>query len=461
MSNQVNLSWVTREMLTSWRKNTGSAKEAICANASIPAPEIKSEKFLRILTIYGPDFSDLTAFEYAQLHYYFGFDAVSSGNESDEIKAVLDKVKPVTVMQIYLTDLATKLFRAVSENRDTWRTYPVVFLEINRNHDNDVLSSQYFRVLAPNTSRTLRAEEFIEVAQPIAQRISSYYNYVSFKKLVEENYVTRAQQIKDQSSDEWKAGIKKELKSVVHFIEPLSRFIEKQLFVGETLWKDPNTLIERKEWIKKAMMGMLDAFELPKIESVISTLSDLKSKAPDAFNLEGYVTRVVNVLIDAVTFCKDLIENSRNGLKEILNDLGDSLDVLIAYACGFWNGIVDAIVGILDSVQWVATLIIELIFLPDILDYSKELFDEIKQLDIKFDFEELMDSIVELIASNRELIIEKVDRFEHDLGNPRIAAYHFGYMVYMVVELFLPPLKLIRVLRPTGKIFKQMANATK
>ena len=58
----------------------------------------------------------------------------------------------------------------------------------------------------------------------------------------------------------------------------------------------------------------------------------------------------------------------------------------------------------------------------------------------------------------QELIIEKADRIAHDLGNPRIAAYNFGYLVYMVVEMFLPPLKLTKAIRPVGKMFKHIVK---
>jgi len=450
---KVNLPLVVKQLKHAWEKPIkNSFWEVILADTNIPSPEIIDKDGLSILTIYNVDLSELDLHERALLGIIYKIRFGNRGGEerTEELINILNKINPKVEVKIYVSDHATKLYaEADRQRKKTSREYPVMLIEINRDAEKDVLSSQYFKFLAPNRSKPeFEINKFLGTISPLKGFIRSFYNYeYSLKELVEGNFESSKQQRAKKTKEEDEQFIKSKLKELVTVIPEISNGIEETFRVGDRFWKDPQVLQYRHAMYKEALNDLIDAFVFPDLDYLIELFKEIRSLVQilgsvvsSENKVYAYTIDTISTIIETLEFCESVFDQIKADLNSLLTDTSDSLDVLLAYACGVWNGIVDAIVGIFDSIELIVTIAIEVAFLP--------------QIDFRTGFKEMMMALVKFIQLNREKIIKKIDALEHKASNPRILAYNFGYIVYAVVEMFMPPLKITGALSKGGKLFK-------
>lgn len=185
----------------------------------------------------------------------------------------------------------------------------------------------------------------------------------------------------------------------------------------------------------------------------------------------------------------ELITRFRNGISSFLAlassainwldtnrpDFSESIDTLVGYFSGLWDGIVDAILGFIDTISLVFHIIIALFKhggkLHDVFELMLEIIDEFLAVLEKVPWGSLWQIITEdLYPEVRDFFIESTDELMFSIGDaisrtPAVSGYYFGYLVYNLVEMFFPPMKFSKIsgvandaANLTSKFFKRMAG---
>lgn len=138
-------------------------------------------------------------------------------------------------------------------------------------------------------------------------------------------------------------------------------------------------------------------------------------------------------------------------LESLMGSAEDTIDTVIAYVCGLWDGIIEAIIGMLEFagliLRGLAALLSEKTDLGHLTEFVREATDEVIQAFSAVNWarfgdrfmKEIAPMIVEVVKKKVQVFIDEATR------TPAVAAYYFGYLVYMIVEFFFPPLKFGQV----------------
>ena len=220
-----------------------------------------------------------------------------------------------------------------------------------------------------------------------------------------------------------------------------------------------DTLIKGTTLPLDVLLGVLETALSEGTEIFTDILSSISDAAGDfADKVQAVATMLVNALSmirRKLAELRGLSTTIADWFKSQAKDLNDNLDVLIGYLAGVWDGVVDAVLGFLDTINLVVTAVLGLFKLADnagdVLDLSLEILDDLlATLDqIGWDgmWEEFMTNIY---PSIRDTLTKQGRDLSQAIGdkitaNDAAVGYYFGYLVYMVAEMFFPPMKLSKV----------------
>jgi len=142
-------------------------------------------------------------------------------------------------------------------------------------------------------------------------------------------------------------------------------------------------------------------------------------------------------------------------------DTIDSLNALIGFVSGLWDGIIDLITGILGLINLALELIklllgssqvyrstIQLIL--EATDQLLQSFDQINWGEFWGHFQE------HTLPKFKQLVEESAEDLVNNLAaNSGLVGYYFGYLVYNIIETLIPPLKLSKL----GKVGSAASKA--
>lgn len=218
-------------------------------------------------------------------------------------------------------------------------------------------------------------------------------------------------------------------------------------FVGTALGALDKTLSLIEKLFKSGAEAVVDFFS--------EVAGSLASSAQAAKETAKLVLGVLQTVRDKVHGLQAFATKAADWFNRQFGDLEESVDVLVGYFSGVWNGLVDAVLGIFDTINLVVTIILGLFRLADVAEdawnLSLEIIDEIIGSLDGTSLDDMWDTFTtKTFPDLKKTLTEKgqelVDAFDKALtSNNAAVGYYFGYLVYMVAESFFPPIKLTKV----------------
>ncbi|MEQ1905081.1 MAG: hypothetical protein ABL888_12910 [Pirellulaceae bacterium] len=192
-----------------------------------------------------------------------------------------------------------------------------------------------------------------------------------------------------------------------------------------------------------------------------ATLDEAVAQLEDAdlgLGTAATVTAAIPVLGDLVAkinaawiSVRDFVTTAVRTVRDILAGGGESIETILGYVCGLWDGIMDAVIGFLElaalAIKVLGAFISKSHNLGLIVDVVREAADEIFQALTRIDWleflirfkEEIVPLIVELLKKKGNAFIDEATR------SSAVAGYYFGYLVYTIAEFFFPPLQIAKI----------------
>lgn len=210
-----------------------------------------------------------------------------------------------------------------------------------------------------------------------------------------------------------------------------------------------------------ALEELFDTGASAVVDFLSDNLGDLADPAVAAKEFAQLVLEVFRVVRSKIRALRELGNDVVDWFDKTFGSLQESVDVLIGYFSGVWNGLVDAILGIFDTVNLIVTIILGLFRVgavaDDAWDLALEIIDEIlvgleatSWTDIWAEFtENIYPEIRDTLLEQGRALADAIDKAF--TSNNAAVGYYLGYVVYMVVENFFPPIKLTKVARAASR----------
>ncbi|CCO47323.1 hypothetical protein VIBNISOn1_30013 [Vibrio nigripulchritudo SOn1] len=312
----------------------------------------------------------------------------------------------------------------------------------------------------------------------------------------------------EQSEEsDFKLFIVESLESLSKILDGFSKDLVSDLHVPRELWHpkerpaDFNQMVrEAGETINNGMNSMLVAMEsvISDIQSAIDyALKELESWVVGAMDaIINIFKGIVDTLDDAIEFAEGLVvsltlllKRFKAGFASFLAhaksallwmdknrpDFNESIDTFIGFFGGVWDGIVDSILGFIDTLSLILQLIIGAFKhggkLGDAFSLMLEVADDFIAVLRKIPWDNLWYLFTEeLYPEVKTFFTETSDELMFAIGDaisrtPAASGYYFGYLVYNLVEMFFPPLKFSKISGAaneaadlTSKFFQKMAK---
>ena len=239
--------------------------------------------------------------------------------------------------------------------------------------------------------------------------------------------------------------------------------------VGLSLDAVNATLATLEKVLERGIDAIIEFFE--------EKFGDRAASIKAARQLVSLVLQVVGTMRDKLSELRAFGYSAATWFDQTFGEVEESIDVLIGYFAGVWNGLVDAVLGIFDTVNLAISIVLGLFRLGDTAseawNLSLELVDEVIQgladADLMTTWDDFTENVFpELIDALTRHGSEIADAMGHTLTtNNAAVGYYFGYMVYMAAEMFFPPIKLTKVARgarrsaqATSAFFKRLSKFT-
>ncbi len=210
-----------------------------------------------------------------------------------------------------------------------------------------------------------------------------------------------------------------------------------------------------------ALEKLFDSGAAAVLDFLSEQLGSLADPAVAAEQLAQQVLSIIRLVRDKITALRKFGNSVTDWFDQTFGSLKESVDVIIGYFAGVWNGLVDAILGIFDTVNMVVSIILGLFkfgaVAAEAWDLTLEIIDEVlaglestawKDIWTEFSesiYPEIRDTLLE---QGRELA-DAIDKAF--TSNNAAVGYYFGYLVYMIAENFFPPIKLTKVARVANR----------
>lgn len=417
----------------------------------------------------------------------FGADVFREANEppSDNLQKILAEMHQGLFAKVILSQDATTLIHHLKDEYTKNRDYYTFYIEVEAKSSKakDNLSDQYFNVLLPGK---IRSESFLS-GEHYFSRIKQLK--VIFNKINPDINNIQYVQFYSKATSHNKSNIV--LSSIADLSEFIADGLEKtadvfreNIRISEDVWKSPYSIKKRHEMVL-GIKQRADEFILPTIdESLITKVEQFKDKAKGATQvaiekvLDEKIAKIINMLLwtlpdlvlTAVDFINDMNISIRNRADQIYKEIQDTLDTSIAYMCGFVNAVIDAVEGMISLFMLLFKLMVFILrnLTDEVYEFMLELIDEILQLFSSFNLSNYYNGMMTAIEAGYDKFTDKGADFieyvvnnQHKLSNPRIVGYNLGYMVYEIVENYIPPLKLTKVTNTAANIIKGFVKLSK
>ncbi|SMX30477.1 hypothetical protein TRP8649_04621 [Pelagimonas phthalicica] len=164
----------------------------------------------------------------------------------------------------------------------------------------------------------------------------------------------------------------------------------------------------------------------------------------------GRLSKMWNWLFGTIRGCIDL-------LRDMKPDLEETGAAVLGFVSGLWDGIMDAVIGFLEMLSLGFKLVAADLRLnkdfstvfQTVLEFLETTFDALE----KIDFDALWDWVQRAWPILWNAAWTRAEwAFDKVISNSAQSGYYFGYIVYMVIEFFLPPLKASSLLKNARRL---------
>lgn len=242
----------------------------------------------------------------------------------------------------------------------------------------------------------------------------------------------------------------------------LAHYLEQNSRMPRELW-DP----EQRPQSFTDLLDRLDKDLPPKLNAISNQI-----EATD-FGLESAarITSGIPVLNEIIDFMlstwhavQSVITSVLDAISSSLDDARESLETIIGYVSGLWDGVMEALIGLLEMgallLQVIGAFLIASHDLTRVRAVLREFTDEVIQALARVDWvvfwgrfaSEILPLIIDLLKKKGTAFIDEATR------HSAVAGYYFGYLVYTVIEFFMPPLKFGKIAQE-ARLLRAAASA--
>ncbi|MBO9467989.1 hypothetical protein J7443_22345 [Tropicibacter sp. R15_0] len=164
----------------------------------------------------------------------------------------------------------------------------------------------------------------------------------------------------------------------------------------------------------------------------------------------GRLSKMWNWLFGTIRGCIDL-------LRDMKPDLEETGAAVLGFVSGLWDGIMDAVIGFLEMLSLGFKLVAADLRLnkdfstvfQTVLEFLETTYAALE----KIDFDALWDWVQRAWPILWNAAWTRAEwAFDKVISNSAQSGYYFGYIVYMVIEFFLPPLKASSLLKNARRL---------
>jgi len=403
-----------------------------------------------------------------------GFQWFEPGDEStDKVCHLLTQSNPTEflgfdfylVTELFLSRSGSELLKIANARRKLYSELSIDFRAMAilaelpavraQGEDADIFPGQIFEVVlrpvAPDKPEEL-AHEVLKSTPQLASRLAPV---IGMGREEFRDRVMEAAEDSDAAPGLIDEQISKVFARILEFLAEqatnLSHFLDRNSRMPEEVWNP------RKR--PKDMADFLHGLDATLDKASSSAIEWFADKKLDLVDLAGPLAEIdaVAAFIQQAEALwnkpREFILRVANSIKDIIGSAGDSLDTLIGYVSGIWDGIIEGIIGFVELVALALRLAAKFLRanlkIEGAVDLVREVIDEIVQALMRIDWIEFwirfMKEVVPLII---DLLKQKADAFiDQATRNSAMAGYYFGYLVYTIAEFFFPPLKLGKISR--------------
>ena len=386
-----------------------------------------------------------------------------------EVKFPKSKFSGTSVNEVYISENGVKLLELSQTVKPEGITNFIIFLEVNNQRDR--ISPPVFEIVA-RSGKNLSAF-FSETAniRPVLVDILNSSDR-EYRELVSSRFEKSGSivvEIEAYLIDKTNQGIDFLIKQIASLMQLIENYkMPRELWNSAERPEDFNqTLNQISSSIDQTIENLLSFLEekLPSID-----ISSLLDEIPLRDNLPDWVAALLNS-VEKIT---QRVQAKINGILELVRQIAvfirankpdtiDSFDTLIGFISGLWDGIIDLITGVFGLINMALELLN--ILLASSKDYRLtlqlilEATDQLLQAIDRIDWSEFWQHFQEqTLPMLKQLIEETADDLVNDIAtNSGLAGYYFGYLVYNIIEIFFPPLKLTK-LSKVGSTPSQVAR---
>ena len=245
-------------------------------------------------------------------------------------------------------------------------------------------------------------------------------------------------------------------KATLYLIDKLKPIVGevKKIFSDGTmpreLW-DPDSVPDDFKMLISKLGGKLDEATNKKLEllgkiprlSVVATIRKWPGSSLIS-SLLSYIEWIENTWNDALDLLGEIIKFIRKNNPQSADVIGTT----IGFLCGLWDGIIQAVEGIFETVQLGLTLLQGSIrarqdpvatgrFILEVFDEVIQILSRVKWRKVwNLIKDEIGPQLIKLFDASLESLSDTVAR------SPATVGYYAGFVVYNIAEIFFPPLKI-------------------
>lgn len=388
---------------------------------------------------------------------------INSSDLDRSIVTSLEQTSSYVFAQIWISPHGTQLLSRAKVADNNSLSYPSLFIELPSK--GTISYGQQFLIIPPHHLFFKYSREYREYLRrffmfsPILKIVYGFENDQQASRLISQSYLSKDEKV-IPAPMAYLINLNSQFieDEIIPKIIPLKKFLTDTFRIQETAWKSPKTLSTRHAIIDN-ILTIMGGKPFPNLSSTINLLSkaheNWESIKPDKDSFlspfHTAITWLIEFCLDVLSFANSIFNELRSILDKLRNELNDMSDSLIAFFCGFWNGLVDAVEGIIDTVILFGSVL--LFFLKSINDGIVNLFlefiEEVREMGVFNFLEEALKSLAKFVKYMHEMLVDglytilvKMEEGDIAIDNPRVLSYYFGYTVYNIVENFLPPLKV-------------------
>ena len=368
-------------------------------------------------------------------------------------------------VKVYLSHSALPLMAIKAKVYDLqfWENTDSVFhlfFEVDKAGEEDLISGNYAALAYSKVDRRTTPTQsdlvasFLETTTDIAYLIREYAgleDYDEYKDWLEDEFdpnpisVIAAKTLLGPARLVLEAGI--------WALEKITPEVY-NLKMPEEVWNKKKRPDDMEQWLKefsnKVEQKIKDGIDWIKSIPKIGELPYPVSVPQDVQIMFEKVREIINGVVGMIHSVADF-------LREIVPNIKDTIDTMIGYVCGLWDGVVDLVGGFLDMgiLLFKASLAQIKAFenLPAFVELLGEGIDEIIQGIARVNWGKVWNHIMtKTYPKFKEFLELKWEQALDNADNAGLVAYHLGYLVFTIAENFFPPLKLSRAAGLASKL---------